>query len=58
MLRLLPSPWRPMVLLLAAPAARAADVVGIADQSAEMFAHPAFQDLEVRVSRLIVRGTR
>lgn len=44
------------LLLLAAfaPAARAADVVGIADQSAGMFSNPFFEQLDVRVSRLIV----
>jgi hypothetical protein len=40
--------------LAAAPAARGADVVGIADQSAAMFASPHFQRLDVQVSRLIV----
>jgi len=47
----------PLALLLLAafaPTARAADVVGIADQSAGMFSNPFFEQLDVRVSRLIV----
>lgn len=43
-----------LVCATAAPAARAADVVGIADQSAGMFSNPFFEQLDVRVSRLIV----
>ena len=38
----------------AVPGARAADVVGIADQSAGMFYSPWYQKLDVKVSRLIV----
>jgi hypothetical protein len=44
----------PAAVLAVAMPARGADVVGIADQSPAMFAHPAFQALDVRVSRLIV----
>ena len=40
--------------LASAPRAPAADVVGIADQSAAMFSSPLFQALDVRVSRLLV----
>jgi hypothetical protein len=43
-----------LALLAAAPGARGADVVGIADQSAAMFSSPHFKRLDVQVSRLIV----
>jgi hypothetical protein len=42
-----------LALAVAAPA-RAADLVGIGDQHAAMFASPHFDRLDVRVSRLIV----
>lgn len=38
----------------AAPAAHAADIIGISDQSANMFTSPWFRQLDVRVSRLLV----
>jgi len=43
-----------LLALAPPPAARAADVVGIADQGARMFSDPFFAALDVRVSRLIV----
>ncbi len=43
-----------LALLAFAPAARAADVVGVADQKASMFTNPFFRSLDVKVSRLIV----
>jgi hypothetical protein len=41
-------------LLALAPAARAADVIGIGDQRATMFWHDRFDELDVRVTRLVV----
>lgn len=38
----------------AAPAAGAAELMGIADQSAQMFSSPYFQALDVPISRLVV----
>lgn len=41
-------------LLVTAPAARGADIIGIADQKASMFTNPFFQALDVKISRLVV----
>jgi len=41
-------------LLAVAPAAQAADIVGVTDQKPSMFTSPFFRALDVKVSRLIV----
>jgi len=43
-----------LAVLALAPPAKAADVVGVADQSAAMFSNPFYKRLDPKVSRLIV----
>jgi hypothetical protein len=43
-----------LALLAPATAARAADVIGIGDQRAAMYVHPRYQELDVKVTRLVV----